>query len=131
MIIVLDTNTYSQWLRDGEWAEEIGAASLVVMPAPVLGELREGFLKGTRAELNEKKLKNFLANSLVAIANVGAETSHHYARFKNELRKRGRPIPVNDIWIAAISYEVGGTLLTGDGHFREIAGLKVVFPRSD
>ena len=131
MIVVLDTNTYSQWLRDGRWTEEIETASLVVIPVPVLGELRDGFLKGSRAELNEEKLQSFLASSVVAVANVGQETSHHYARFKNELRKRGRPIPINDIWIAAIAHEVGGTLLTGDGHFREITGLKVVFPAGD
>ena len=128
MIVVLDTSAYSQWMREGLWSEVIEVASLVIIPAPVLGELREGFLKGIRAEENEKALSEFLANSVVAVANVGEETSRHYAEFKNELRKKGRPIPINDIWIAAITHEVGGTLLTSDGHFREIEGLKARYP---
>ncbi len=131
MIVVLDTNAYSQWIREGLWSEVIEVATLVVIPAPVLGELREGFLKGTRAVVNEKSLREVLESSVVSVANVGEETSHHYAKLKNELRKKGSPIPINDVWIAAIAQEVGGTLLTSDGHFREISGLKVIFPETD
>jgi tRNA(fMet)-specific endonuclease VapC len=127
MTVVLDTNTYSEWVRDGRWAELIGRATLVIVPASVLGELRDGFLKGSKASQNEETLRAFLSSGVVAVAYVGEETSHVYARFKNELRRKGKPIPINDIWIAAVSHESGGTLLTGDRHFGFLDGLKVCF----
>jgi len=131
MTVVLDTNTYSEWVRDGRWAELIGRATSILVPAPVLGELRDGFLKGSRALQNEKILMDFLAHDMVAVAYVGEETSHVYARFKNELRKKGKPIPINDIWIAAVAHESGGTLLTGDKHFGFLDGFKVRFDDAD
>jgi len=127
MTLVLDTNTYSEWVRDGRWAEIIRQATSILVPAPVLGELRDGFLKGSRALQNEKTLMEFLSSDMVAVAYVGEQTSHVYARFKNELRRKGKPIPINDIWIAAVSHESGGTLLTGDKHFGFIDGLRVCF----
>jgi tRNA(fMet)-specific endonuclease VapC len=127
MTLVLDTNTYSEWVRDGRWAEIIRQATSILVPAPVLGELRDGFLKGSRAVQNEKTLMEFLSSDMVAVAYVGEQTSHVYARFKNELRRKGKPIPINDIWIAAVSHESGGTLLTGDKHFGFIDGLRVCF----
>ncbi len=127
MTVVLDTNTYSEWVRDGRWAEMIGRATSILVPAPVLGELRDGFLKGSRALQNEETLMEFLACDMVAVAYIGEETSHLYARFKNELRRKGKPIPINDIWIAAVVHESGGTLLTGDRHFEFLDGLKVCF----
>lgn len=127
MTVVLDTNTYSEWVRDGRWAELIGRATSILIPAPVLGELRDGFLKGSRASQNEETLMEFLSSSMVAVAYVGEETSHVYASFKNELRRKGKPIPINDIWIAAVAHESGGTLFTGDRHFGFLDGLKVCF----
>ncbi|NJM37575.1 MAG: type II toxin-antitoxin system VapC family toxin [Akkermansiaceae bacterium] len=124
MTVVLDTNAYSEWVRDGLWAEEIETATLLVIPAPVLGELRDGFLKGTRAAMNEKVLSALLESTMVAVASIGESTTHHYARFKNELRKMGKPIPTNDIWIAAIAHEVGGILLTSDAHFKYLPQVK-------
>ena len=41
------------------------------------------------------------------------------------LRKKGKPIPTNDIWIAAQAMELGAKLVTFDGHFKEIAGLRL------
>jgi tRNA(fMet)-specific endonuclease VapC len=127
MTVVLDTNTYSEWVRDGRWAEIIGRATSVLVPAPVLGELRDGFLKGSRAADNERTLIAFLSSDIVKVAHVREETSHIYARFKNDLRRKGKPIPINDIWIAAISHESCGTLLTGDRHFGFLDELRVCF----
>lgn len=127
MTVVLDTNTYTDWVRDGRWAKVIGRATSILVPAPVLGELRDGFLKGSRAVRSEEILAEFLASSIVAVAHIGEETSHVYARFKNELRRKEEPIPINDIWIAAVAHESGGTLLTGEGHFGFLEGLRVCF----
>jgi tRNA(fMet)-specific endonuclease VapC len=52
-------------------------------------------------------------------------TARQYGRIKNALRARGRPIPDNDIWIAAIALQHDLTLLSRDRHFGAVAGLVV------
>jgi len=51
------------------------------------------------------------------------ETAREYGQIKNSLRAKGKPIPENDIWIAAIAIQYDLTLVTRDGHFTEIEGL--------
>ena len=46
-----------------------------------------------------------------------------YGVIKQALREKGRPIPENDIWIAAIAQQYGLTLVTRDDHFTAIDGL--------
>lgn len=117
MNVVLDTNAYSDWLRNGSWGAELSSASEVIIPAIVLGELREGFLRGNRAAENEKVLMGILNQSCVRVGEVGSETSHYLATLKGYLKGKGTPIPENDVWIAACVCEHGAILLTRDQHF--------------
>jgi predicted nucleic acid-binding protein len=48
-----------------------------------------------------------------------------YAEIDVFLRKEGRPIPRNDVWIAAAAMEHGMRLLTLDAHFAEIPMLMI------
>ena len=43
---------------------------------------------------------------------------------KQDLKKAGTPLPINDVWIAAHTLETGSTLVTYDGHFKKIAGIR-------
>lgn len=52
-----------------------------------------------------------------------AETAEAYGRLKFQLRRKGRPIPENDLWIAALCVQHGRTLVTRDAHFAEVEGL--------
>lgn len=52
-----------------------------------------------------------------------AETAQHYGRIKQGLRRRGRPIPENDLWIAATALQHQLVLVTRDDHFYLIEGL--------
>jgi tRNA(fMet)-specific endonuclease VapC len=54
-----------------------------------------------------------------------AETAQHYGRIRNVLLAKGRPIPENDIWIAASARQHGLTLVTRDGHFGSVEDLIV------
>ncbi len=54
-----------------------------------------------------------------------SDTARRYGEVKNALRLKGRPIPENDIWIAAVALQHGLTLITRDGHFNEIEELTV------
>jgi tRNA(fMet)-specific endonuclease VapC len=55
---------------------------------------------------------------------VDGNTARHYGEIKTELRRKGRPIPENDLWIAALGRQMSATIATRDQHFLEITGLK-------
>lgn len=130
--LCLDTNAYSEFMRGGAAAIAlIEAADQVWMPFVVLGELHAGFLKGSRTEVHQAELAEFLASPYVAIVGAGAATSRNYARVFDMLRRRGTPIPANDLWVAACALEQGAALLTFDAHFASIEGLKVVSRTED
>jgi len=123
--LILDTSAYSH-LRAGHTAvlDCMADASVVVVPAVVLGELAAGFTLGRRAEENRRVLAEFLAEPFVSVLDVTAATSRYYARIFATLRRGGTPIPLNDVWIAAGTMECGGHLLTFDTDFQRIADLE-------
>ena len=43
-----------------------------------------------------------------------------------QLRRRGRPIPENDVWIAALCVEHKMPLATSDEHFLEVDALQLI-----
>ena len=91
------------------------------MPSIVIGELWTGFLLGSRRAENIRELDEFLNHAVVEVVSIDEEVAHIYGEMVVELRRRGRPIPANDIWIAATTARSGGTLLTFDEHFQEIS----------
>lgn len=117
----LDTSAYSNFRRGNEEvAALLDQAELVGLPTVALGELRIGFLLGSRRQHNESELDAFLANPAVQVLPVDSETSRHYAEIVVELRKAGTPLPTNDIWIAATAARNGTTVLTCNDHFERI-----------
>ena len=118
LIIVLDTNAYSDWRRSGRWHERISIADRVVLPAIALGELLHGFRKGGKFEKNARKLNAFLKEPQVEIIPATLRTAEIYSEFLHYLQMQGTPIPTNDIWIAASSHECHGKLASRDDHFR-------------
>lgn len=123
--LVLDTSAYSH-LRAGHSGvlDHMAQASVIGVPAVVLGELAAGFTLGRRAKENHSVLAEFLAEPFVSVLDVTAATARHYARIFSALRLAGTPIPLNDVWIAAVTVECGGHLLTFDTDFRRVAELE-------
>lgn len=121
---LLDTNIVIA-LFAGEPAvqEHLGQAEEVFLPSIVLGELYFGAHKSSRVEENLARVDEFAASSSVLAC--GADTAKEYGIIKHALRMKGRPIPENDIWIAAIARQYGLILVTRDAHFGEIEGLSV------
>ena len=118
---MLDTSAYSALHRGHEpILQALRRSTTVAVPAIVLGELYSGFRAGTRWAENTAQLARFLSKPSVRILNVTEETALRYAAVDVYLRRRGRPIPRNDVWIAAVAIEHGLQLLTMDDHFREI-----------
>lgn len=125
LIVVLDTNAYSDWRGTGSWHKWISKADRVLLPAVVLGELIHGFRKGRKFEENHVMLEAFLDEPQVELLPVGRRTAEIYGEFVLHLQKKGTPIPTNDIWIAAGAHEVHGLLLTRDGHFAHLPQVRL------
>lgn len=124
--ICLDTSAYSHFRRgEPEAVTAIEAARSVAVPAVVLGELRAGFRLGSLAERNEAELRRFLEHPVVRVLEVDDEAATHYAELIVDLRKAGRPLPTNDVWIAALALREGTTLLTYDAHFEHVRRVGV------
>lgn len=122
--VIIDTNFYAAFKRNEEEAvgflrkvEYIGVSSVI------LGELLASFRCGNREKQNRAELDQFIDSARVELISLDDETAEFYAQIFAELRKKGRPIPSNDIWLAASALQHGLALATYDEHFREITGL--------
>ena len=91
-----------------------------------IGELLSGFKEGGKEQKNREELEIFLDSHRVVVYSVNKDTSEFYAEIFNNLRRIGRPIPTNDIWIAAVAFQNGLKLFTKDTYFKAIAGLSLV-----
>ena len=124
MRILLDTNSYSFYAGGQETLVNlVMRAEEVMLSAIVLGELMFGFRQGSRFEQNYAELREFLSSPKASIVQVGAVTAEHYGEILASLRAKGRPIPTNDIWIAAHAMETGAELISADRHFEQVDGL--------
>ena len=124
MRILLDTSAYSAFARNNQQIFEfLSRATEVFIPAIALGELLSGFYGGNQRAKNVAELESFLEKPTVKVLNATADTAIHYAQVDQFLRKKGKPIPRNDIWIASIALEHGLQLVAIDKHFHEIPML--------
>jgi tRNA(fMet)-specific endonuclease VapC len=97
-------------------------ADEVFVPSVALGELYYGARKSGRVAQNLAKIDEFAASS--AVLSCAADTAKEYGVIKSGLRAKGRPIPENDIWIAALARQYGLILATRDIHFEVIDKLE-------
>jgi tRNA(fMet)-specific endonuclease VapC len=123
--ILLDTNAYTAFmLGEAAVVEVVAHAERIYLNSIVLGELLGGFAAGTREAKNRAELARFLDSPRVEVVPVTAQTADSYALLYSGLRRKGQPIPTNDLWIAASALEHGAALLTRDAHFAQIDGLR-------
>jgi tRNA(fMet)-specific endonuclease VapC len=126
--IVLDTNAYCLCDLGQERALELTErATSLFLPSMVYGELYYGFRHGKRFENNLRRLDQFIENFDVQIISVELDVARKFGDIFASLRKKGKPIPTNDIWIAACCMSVGGTLLTSDKHFEFVEQIQTEF----
>jgi predicted nucleic acid-binding protein len=126
--LVLDTNAYIDFAQGRPDVIELLAtrSSDIFLPAPALGELFYGFLKGSRPAYNEGKLHEFVSTLGVSIIEVTEEISRKYAVIYLSLTTKGLRIPINDVWIAACCMGIGGTLITRDRHFDRVEQIEKI-----
>jgi tRNA(fMet)-specific endonuclease VapC len=121
--MILDTNAVSAVADNQSAAVRLFRdAASIELPAIVLGEYRFGVAQSRRRKEYEKWLEELIAATRVL--SVDEQTSGHYAQVRSELKKAGKPIPSNDLWIAALARQHRLPLLSRDVHFDAVQGLK-------
>ncbi len=98
-------------------------ASVVFVPSTTIGELEAAFARGTRRRENQHLLDAFLEEPVVREVCIDRKVARRYGALFSKLRAAGTPIPINDVWIAAATLEVGARLVTFDHDFLRVPGL--------
>ncbi|MGH8001127.1 MAG: type II toxin-antitoxin system VapC family toxin [Brasilonema sp.] len=121
---LLDTNiVIALFQADIPLQKNLAKAEQVFLSSTIVGELYYGAYKSGRVAANLERIEKFVADNTVLQCDI--VTAQLYGQIKNSLKLKGRPIPENDIWIAAIALQYHLTLVSRDQHFQEIHGLAV------
>jgi len=123
MALILDTNALSAAAeREPSALEVVAGAERIAVPVIVLGEYRLGIAQSRYRDMYENWLREWIA--AVTMLDVDDDTTQFYATIGLELKKKGKPIPTNDLWIAALCRQHALPLLSRDEHFDSVAGLR-------
>jgi tRNA(fMet)-specific endonuclease VapC len=122
---LLDTTAAVAILQsDPAVAAVLTAAEHIVLPVTVVGELIYGAYNSGRPAENMAKVEALASANTVLDCDL--DTARQYGRIRQQLRAKGKPIPENDIWIAAVALQHGLLVITRDAHFMEVDGLTVM-----
>jgi tRNA(fMet)-specific endonuclease VapC len=123
--MILDTNALSAWW-DNEPAliKILADSSRVFVPTPALAEIRYGILQSRKREEMERWMAQALAST--TILPIEDPTTFHYATLRLHLKRAGTPIPMNDLWIAAIALQHGLPIVSRDSRFDHVPELRRV-----
>lgn len=120
--MILDTNAVSALLAgDAALADILAAIPRHHLPVIVIGEYRFGLLRSRHRRVLEPLLTALIRESSVLL--VDETTAEHYSLVREELRAKGRPIPENDVWIAALALQHAQPVVSRDDHFDAVRGL--------
>lgn len=121
--MILDTNALSA-VADGEPSamELVGGADRIAVPVIVLGEYRFGIAQSRHRASYENWLRQWIA--AVTVLDIDDGTTHSYSAIGLELKRKGKPIPTNDLWIAALCRQYSLPLISRDQHFDFVPGLR-------
>jgi predicted nucleic acid-binding protein len=121
--LILDTNALSAAADRASGAMElISNAAVIAVPVIVLAEYRLGIVQSRRKSAYESWLREWIA--AVNVLNIDEATTLHYAAIGLELKSKGKPIPANDLWIAALCRQYRLPLLSRDRHFDVVDGIR-------
>lgn len=121
---LVDTNiVIALFNGDANVLQKLREAKATFISTIAIGELYFGAYKSLRVDENVRRIDEFAAANIILVCDK--ETARLYGATKNALKIKGKPIPENDIWIAATCLQYGLTLVSRDAHFKEIAGLTV------
>jgi tRNA(fMet)-specific endonuclease VapC len=104
--------------------QRVTEAEQVLLHVVVAGELYFGAERSGKRQQNLQRVEALLATANVV--GVSLETARNYGLIKTALRRKGLPIPDNDLWIAAAAIEYGAAIATRDAHFDAIENVAVI-----
>lgn len=120
----LDSTTAIRYLNnDPSVVQKVLTLPTIVLPLIVVGELLFGAENSSHPLENLNHYLQFI--SVCDVAPMDRHTAMFYSQTRSTLKRRGRPIPDNDIWIAAQCLEYKWKLVTDDEHFKYVDGLVV------
>jgi tRNA(fMet)-specific endonuclease VapC len=121
---LLDTNAViARNNGDSTLLKLLRDADQVFISTIVLGELYFGAEKSGRLEANLRDVEKIALSGAILSIDIGVACI--FGRVRYQQRRKGRPIPENDVWIAAVTIQHDLTLLTRDAHFNEVEGLQL------
>lgn len=123
--MIVDTNALSAAADgDPEIIAILARADEMAIPVIVLGEYRYGIAQSRNRASYESWLTGLLQDCFVL--DITEPTTQYYAEIVLELKRKGKPIPTNDLWIAALCRQYSLPLLSRDSHFDFVGGIKRV-----
>jgi len=123
--LALDSNIAIRFLNgDMAIVDRVTTYPTIILPLVVVGEPLFGAKNSDRAVKNLTNYYRFI--DICLILPMNKQTAIHYSNIRFILKQKGRPIPENDIWIAAQCIEYGWTLVSNDKHFQYINDLRVI-----
>ena len=121
---LLDTNIIiALFAGDDAVRKHIEKAKQVYIPSIAIGELFYGAYKSSQRDRNIARVLEFAYSSTILYPDVSS--ARKYGEFKYFLKEKGRPVPENDLWVAAIASRYELTLISRDEHFRELEGIPI------
>jgi len=121
--LILDTNALSAAAgREPAALKVVAGAERLAVPVIVLGEFRLGIAQSRHRADYEAWLREWIG--AVTVLDIDEETTRHYAAIGLELKRAGKPIPANDLWIAALCRQHALRLVSRDRHFDLVPGLR-------
>ena len=121
--MILDTNALSAAAdREPSALAIVSEAERIAVPVIALGEYRLGIAQSRHRVSYENWLQDWISS--VTVLDIDEETSQSYAALGLELKRKGRPIPTNDLWIAALCRQHALPIVSRDQHFDLVPGIR-------
>lgn len=121
---LLDTNiVIALFAGDRAVEAKVTNTENVALAPPIIGELCFGAQKSGKVTENLHRINMFIEQHILFRCDL--ETAKWYGIIKERLRRKGRPISNNDIWIAAVAMQHDLILVTRDVHFDEVESLQI------
>ncbi|HSW29251.1 MAG TPA: PIN domain-containing protein [Longimicrobiales bacterium] len=135
MGLVMDTSALVALQRRGDVAgvlEELGEEP-VAIPAAAYAEMLAGvYLADTPERAARRRGQIDALTGRVPVVDSDAAIAERWAVLFAGQKRRGRVIPANDLAVAATALHLGfGVLVgpTGEAHFQQVEGLRIVVLR--
>ena len=129
MTACLDSSAYIAMIRGNRSvADSLSRFGEIIVPAAVVAELTEGFCMARNAESQALALGRFLDRPNVRFRAADYAVATRYGFIARILRRKGTPLPVNDVWIAATALEEGASIVSYDRHFDEFGLIPRIAP---